>query len=136
MGGDTHGVNAEYAWRDHSWYAILSFFFFLPSPLVSYHSHPLSSVPSFPLPHLLCLANFNPLPCSSSPASRFVEMHGKCTARYLSGVPHVRDMCDEPTQALRARHSLKWINLGATFAFWYATLVSSSSPSFSLLSPS
>ena len=76
---------------------MLFFLFFLPplqSPITPILS--LLSLPPFPLSHLLLLADFNSLPCSSSPSSRLVEMHGKCTARYLSGIPHVRDMCDEP----------------------------------------
>ena len=49
MGGDIYGVNAEYACRDHSWYAILSFFF-SPPPVSSlipltFISDPCSGVP-------------------------------------------------------------------------------------------
>ena len=70
MGGDIYDVNAEYTWRDHSWYAILSFLLLpLPSPLTPILS--LLSLPPFPLPHILFMANFNLPLCSSSPASRY-----------------------------------------------------------------
>ena len=71
-----------------------SFFLFFLAPLLSPHSHPLSSVssslssPSWLILTLCCAAHLLQVD--------FVEMHGKCTAWYLGGVLHVRDMCDEP----------------------------------------
>ena len=57
MGDEVCDVNAEYAWQDHSWYAILSSFFFLH--LSSYFYAP-SSVPSSPFSLVSCSwLNFN-----------------------------------------------------------------------------
>ena len=89
IGGDIYDVNAG----DHSWYAILSFFFSSCSPPVSSHSYPflpfLSIISCSWLILTLCRA-------AHLLQVDFVVMHGKCTAWYLGGVPHVRDMCDEP----------------------------------------
>ena len=95
MGSDIYGVNAEYSWRDHSWYAILSFLFFFLAPLLSPLT-PILSLPPFPL-HPSCSWLILTL-CRAAHLLQvdFVVMHGKCTAWYLGGVPHVRDMCDEP----------------------------------------
>ena len=115
MGGDIYDVNAE----DHSWYAILSFFLFLlPSRLLS-----LPSLPPFPLHHILFLAKFNPLPCSSSPASRFCGDARRAPPGISAASLTCVTCATSPTQALRARRSSKWISLGAAHVFWYATLV-------------
>ena len=55
MGDEICDVNAEYAWQDQSWYAILSYFSF--SHLL-YPFLPLLSLPSSLLPHLLFLVKF------------------------------------------------------------------------------
>ena len=126
IGGDIYVVNAEYAWRDHSWYATLSFSFFflppLPSPLTPILS--LLSLP--PFPHILFFANFNPLPCSSSPASRFCG-DVRSVHRAVSRRHPPRDV----RRALRrpcVQDVLQNKSILAAFPFWYATLVSPSSP--------
>ena len=53
------------------------------------------SLPPFPLLHLLFLANITLCRAAHLLQVDFVDMHGKCTVRYLRGVPYVRDMCDK-----------------------------------------
>ena len=94
IGGDIYVVNAEYAWRDHSWYATLSFsfFFFLLSRLLSLPS----SLFCLFLPFLISYSSLILTLCRAAHLLQvdFVEMYGQCTVRYLGGIPHV--MCDEP----------------------------------------
>ena len=95
IGGDIYDVNAEYAWQDHSWYAILSFFFSFLSRLLS-----LPSSLFYPFLLFLSLISCSWLILTLCRAAHllqvdFVDMHGKCTMRDLRGVPHVRGMCDK-----------------------------------------
>ena len=73
---------------------IAGMLFFLFFPLLpSSHSHPflpfLSIISCSWLILTLCRA-------AHLLQVDYVEMHGKCTARYLGGVSHVRDISDKP----------------------------------------
>ena len=114
------------------------FFFFSCSPPVSSHSHPLSSVSSsLSSPSILFLANFNPLPCSSSPASRFCgdarQVHRVVSRRRPSRAWHVRRaLCRPCMQDVLQNGSVLVLLLCSGMPPLY---VPSSPPPFPLLPP-